>query len=171
MSYPIRTGARLNQVRSEARGPPWKSMAMSYRSSLSNRPSATSRRSPARPRARGATTTWLRSVLWSTTGAAAGSTTYVSCASGKRSRSARMAGVVKTTSPIWRRRTSRIFNQSRLDGCFIDQHHRDVVFDRVDAVAGGTLQGRAIFDQMYWRFAVRTGENFEQFLVNGHARN
>ena len=70
-------------------------------------------------------------------------------ASGKRWRSARIAGVVKTTSPIWRRRTSRICESmlSRLDGGFVDQHHRDVVLDRVDALAGGALERRAVLDE------------------------
>ena len=48
-----------------------------------------------------------------TTGAAAGSTRYVISASGKASRMAVTAGVVNTTSPMSRSRTSRIFIAGR----------------------------------------------------------
>ena len=53
---------------------------------------------------------------------------------------------------------------------FIDQHHRNVVLDGVDAVAGGALQRRAVLDERDGGLAVRTGKNFEQFRVDSHAR-
>src|SRR4029079_18716826 len=89
--------------------------------------------------------------------------------SGKRSRSARTAGVVNTTSPIWRSRTSRIRN-SRLDGRLVDEYHRDVVFYRVDAMARAALERRSVLHQGDRRFTVRAGENLEQLRVNRHGR-
>jgi len=35
---------------------------------------------------------------------------------------------------------------------------------------GGALEGSPILDESDRRLAVRTGENFEQFRVDGHAR-
>ena len=69
-------------------------------------------------------------------------------ASGNRRRSARTTGVVNTTSPIRRRRTSRILNAaSVLDRRLVDQHHRDVVLDRIHAVARVALQAGAVLDE------------------------
>jgi hypothetical protein len=65
---------------------------------------------------------------------------------------------------------TRLPNVLRLDGGFIDQHDRDVVLNRVDAVTGRAFEGRAVLDEVYRRFAVGTGENLEQFRVNGHGR-
>ena len=98
-----------------------------------------------------------------TTGSAAGSTRYVRCASGNLRFNARSIGVVNTTSPIRRRRISRIFtaaihairNRIRtrnpnpgsrfgpgsrtvslwLYRRLVDQHDRNVVLDWVDALA------------------------------------
>ena len=58
---------------------------------------------------------------------------------------------------------------SRFDGGLVDQHHRDIVLDGVDAMAGAALQRRAILHERDGRFAVRTGKNFKQFRVDGHA--
>src|SRR4051812_46958 len=105
------------------------------------------------PPRRGVTTTSSRCGLPATIGAAAGSTRYVRCASGNRWRRAAMAGVVKTTSPICRRRTNRIFNlpsdvwRSRLDRRLVDEHDRNVVLDRVYALAGVALESGAVFHE------------------------
>src|SRR5262249_37715420 len=107
--------------------------------------------------------------LCCTTGAAWGSTTYEMCASGKRSRSARMAGVVNTTSPISRRRTSRMRN-SFFDGCFVEEHDRNVVLDRVHTFARCTLQRCAVLHEHDRRFAVGTRKNLEQLRIDRHAR-
>src|SRR4051812_28405674 len=83
-----------------------------------------------------------------------------------------MAGVVKTTSPISRSRTSRIrWGSVVLDGCFVDEHGRDVIFDRVDALAGRALQCGAVLHDGDRRFTVRTGENLQQLGVDRHARD
>src|SRR5438105_5052016 len=104
------------------------------------------------------------------------------CASGKRSRSARTAGVVNTTSPICRSRTNRILMKlvitqfaknpiSRFDGGFVDEHHRDVVLDWIDAMARAALERRPVLHQTDRRLTVRAGENLEQFWVDRHERN
>ena len=60
---------------------------------------------------------------------------------------------------------------SLFDGRFIDQHDRNVVLDRIHTFARGALQRSSVFDERDRRLAVRTGENFEQFRVDGHAGN
>src|SRR4029450_12774871 len=90
-------------------------------------------------------------------------------ASGKRRRSARRIGVVNATSPIRRRRTRRIRGASGLDCGLVNEHHRDVVPDGVDAFALLALEGRAIVNEFYRGLAVRTGQDFKQFGVNRHA--
>src|SRR6185295_7422245 len=83
-----------------------------------------------------------------------------------------MAGVVKTTSPISRRRTSRIrCRLVVLDGGFVDEHHRNVVFDRIHTLARRALEGGAVLDQRDRCFTVGTRENLEQFRVHCHARD
>ena len=57
---------------------------------------------------------------------------------------------------------------SRFDGGFVDQHHRDVVLDRVDPMAGLALQCRAALDEFDRRLTVRAREDFEQFRVDRH---
>ena len=73
------------------------------------------------------------------------------------------------------RRLRSAITQSRnsviLDRRFVDQHHRDVVLDGIDALARGALERGAVLDERDRRLAVRTGENFEQFRVDGHAGN
>src|SRR5690349_14122455 len=93
-------------------------------------------------------------------------------ASGNRCRSARTAGVVKMTTPIWRRRTRRIRENWRAGSlfnfCFVDEHDRDVVLDRIDAFAGRTLERGSVLDERHRRLAIRAGENLEQFGIDGH---
>src|SRR6267378_3675199 len=60
---------------------------------------------------------------------------------------------------------------SRLNRGLVDEHHRNVIFDRIDALAGLTLERRAVFDQLHWCFAVGARENLEQFGIHGHAGN
>src|SRR6186713_1555842 len=80
-----------------------------------------------------------------------------------------MTGVVKTTSPISRRRTRRIFKlASAFDRGLVDQHHRDVVLDRIDPAALFALQAGAVLDDMHGRFALRTHENLEECRINSH---
>src|ERR1041385_761570 len=101
-----------------------------------------------------------------------------------------MAGVVKTTSPISRRRTNRIFiadwrlpiadwdsariaifnPQLFLDSRFVDQHHGDVVLDRVHAVASLALQTCSVLDQNNRGFAVGTRKNLEEFSIERHEK-
>ena len=58
-----------------------------------------------------------------------------------------------------------------LDCGLIDKHDRNVVLDGIHALAGAALQRGAVVDERDRRFAVGTGENLEQFRVDGHARN
>ena len=101
--------APVTHVSHELRGPPWKSITRSKRAARSLRPSRTSSRTRRRPRVRSMTITSSRWGLSRDDRAAAPSTRYVRRAPGKRRRSARMAGVVNTTSPTSRRRMSRMF--------------------------------------------------------------
>ena len=55
--------------------------------------------------------------------------------------------------------------------CFINQHHRNVVLNRIDALARGAFERGPVFDQGHRRFAVGARENFEQFGIDGHAPN
>ena len=59
---------------------------------------------------------------------------------------------------------------SGFDGGFVEQHHRNIVFHRKDAVAGAALQRCAVLDEGDGCLAIRTGENFQQFWVDGHLR-
>src|SRR5260370_34294759 len=89
-----------------------------------------------------------------------------------------MGGVVKTTWPIRGSRTSNMFMTALgigdpylylfLYGRFIDQHHGDVVFDRIHAVAGVALQPGALVHQHDGSFAIGTRENFQQFGIERH---
>src|SRR5688572_24252581 len=99
-----------------------------------------------------------------TIGAAAGSTRYVSRARGYARRSAPINGVVNTTSPIRRSRISRM--RSGLDGGLVNQHHGNIVFDRIDAPALRALEGGAPLDQLDLRFAVGARQDLEQLRIN-----
>lgn len=55
-----------------------------------------------------------------------------------------------------------------LDCCLVDQHHGDVVLDRIHAVTGVALQRLAVFYQRDRRLAGGTGKDFEQFSINWH---
>lgn len=57
---------------------------------------------------------------------------------------------------------------SGLDCCLFYQHHRNVVFNRVDAVALVAFEPGAVFDELDRGLAGRTGENLEQLRVDGH---
>ena len=59
----------------------------------------------------------------------------------------------------------------RLNRCFVNQHHRNVILDRVYPVARVALEGGAVFHQFDWGFAVGTREKFKQRCVEGHAGN
>src|SRR3954462_12260555 len=58
-----------------------------------------------------------------------------------------------------------------LDGRFVDEHDRDVIFNRIDALAGRALQRGAVLHDGDRRFTVRTGENLQQLGVDRHARD
>ena len=58
-----------------------------------------------------------------------------------------------------------------LDRGLVDQHHRNVVFNGIDAFAGRALERCAVFDERDRRFTVGTGQNCKQFRVDGHGRN
>src|SRR5688572_13779121 len=83
-----------------------------------------------------------------------------------------MTGVVKTTSPMRRSRTSRIFTNRLLllDGGLVDQHDGDVVLDRIHTMALSAFQRAAVLDEADRRFAVGTREDFQQFRIERHRR-
>ena len=58
----------------------------------------------------------------------------------------------------------------RLYRRLIDQHDRDVVFDRVHALALSALERRAVLHQLNLGLAVRAGKYLEQFLIDRHER-
>ena len=121
-----------------------------------------------------ATMTSSRCGLPATTGAACGSTRYARCASGNRRRSARMTGVVNTTSPISRRRIRRILtgwsSASVLDGRLVDQHDRDVC-PRSPGRPGGTsgTSSRRRRGRCHRDVAGGADQNLEQLRIDGHA--
>src|SRR5688572_18977343 len=84
-----------------------------------------------------------------------------------------MTGVVNTTSPSRRSRTSRIFTRwqtvsVRLDGGLVQQHDRDVVLDGEHTMALPALQARAVLHQRHRGLAARTGQDLQQFSVHWH---
>ena len=128
-----------------------------------------------------------------TTGAAAGSTRYARRAAGNARFNARGSGVVNTTSPMSRSRISRMFNwfpgfpgpRSR----FTPQRRRPNRTERgscysivassismtgMSSLMGytrlhcGALQRSAVLDELDLRLAVRAGQDFEQFRIDGH---
>ena len=52
--------------------------------------------------------------------------------------------------------------------CFVNQHHGNVVANRIEPVAFNTLQPAPIRFQFHGGFARGTGENFQQILTNCH---
>ena len=54
------------------------------------------------------------------------------------------------------------------DRGLIDQHHGDVVLDRVHPVALIALERRTILDQCDRCLTVRARKYFEQFSIDGH---
>ena len=117
MSYPMRSRAPLAQVSHALRGPPCMSIATSNRSRRSRRTSERSSSSRLAPRLRATTITSSRWGLLITTGAASCSTRYARRPSGYARRSARMTGVVNTTSPISRSLSNRIFTRYAREEC------------------------------------------------------
>ncbi len=58
----------------------------------------------------------------------------------------------------------------RLDRGLIDQHDRDIVLDRIDAVALGALQTLGILSVLERLLAGRADQDFEQFFGNHDLR-
>src|SRR5688572_5446828 len=70
-----------------------------------------------------------------------------------------------------RRRGGEVAREGFWSGLYrrlVDQHHRNIVPDGVHALALVALQGGVIVDELYRRFAVGTGQDFQQFGVDGH---
>src|SRR5512145_3314081 len=169
MSYPIRCGAPVARVSQELRGPPCISITRSKRAARSRRASRQSSSSRRTPRVLGTTITSSRCGLPMTTLAASRSTRYVRRASGKVRFSLRNSGVVNTTSPMRRRRITRMFT-SRFDRGLVQQHDRNVVLDRIHALALAALERAAVLHEIDLGLAVRAGQDLEQFGVYGHRR-
>ena len=81
-----------------------------------------------------------------------------------------MAGVVNTTSPIKRSRTSKMFKNLFLYGRLVDEHHGNVVLDRIHTMTGIAFQTRAIVHENDGCLAAGTRQNLEQFSVDGHEK-
>ena len=60
---------------------------------------------------------------------------------------------------------------SRVDGGLIDQHHRNVVLDRIRPPARVAAKTRAVLDEANRGLAHGTHEDIEQGLINGHDGN
>jgi hypothetical protein len=56
----------------------------------------------------------------------------------------------------------------RLNGRLVFEHDRDVIPDRIDALALHAFQSAAIFFKQHFGLADRTNQNFEQFFADGH---
>ena len=56
------------------------------------------------------------------------------------------------------------------DRRLVDQHHRNVVLDRIHAVTRSALERLSVLHQRDRRLARRAGEDFEQFSVDWHGR-
>src|SRR5271155_4929153 len=87
------------------------------------------------------------------------------------------AGVVRTQSPRDRKRITAIREPDGkrsskftlfFDAGFVDQHHRDVVANRVDPLTFHAFQAVFVLFQLHRRFAERADENFQQILADGH---
>ena len=64
-----------------------------------------------------------------------------------------------------------IYQLVLLNCCLVNEHDWNVVFDRIHTLTSTALQRRAVVDERDRCFAVGTGENLEQFRVDGHAGN
>jgi hypothetical protein len=58
----------------------------------------------------------------------------------------------------------------RLNLRFVDEHDRDIVFDRVDAMALTALESLPIRGKLHWGFAQWTNKNIQQFLTHCHTQ-
>jgi hypothetical protein len=56
----------------------------------------------------------------------------------------------------------------RFDGGLVDEHHRNIVSYRIHTIALTALESRAVLDERHGRFALGTGEYFEQFGIDRH---
>ena len=54
---------------------------------------------------------------------------------------------------------------------FVDEHHRNIVLDRVDAVALAALQALAVRRDLDGGLVQRANENIKQFLANSHVHS
>jgi len=83
-----------------------------------------------------------------------------------------MAGVQRTQSPSDRKRmiATRLFcaRSSIINDGFIDQHHRNIVANRVKAMAGDAAQAAAIGLEFNFGPARGTNQDFEQISTEGH---
>jgi hypothetical protein len=55
-----------------------------------------------------------------------------------------------------------------LDRRLVQQHHGDVVLDRIHAFALPALEGRAILDELHFRLAVGARQDFQELRIDGH---
>ena len=64
----------------------------------------------------------------------------------------------------------RLLNSSLVfNFCFADQHHGDVVANRIYAAALATLQSLSAFGQIDRGLTNRTNEDLQEFRVDGHS--
>src|SRR5688572_15083108 len=80
-------------------------------------------------------------------------------------------GPGSSASKARRRRGGEVGREEFWSGLYrrlVDQHHRNVVPDGVHAFALVALEGGAVVDEFYRGLAVGTGQDFQQFGVDGH---
>src|SRR5712692_11980857 len=119
--------------------------------------------------------------LPSSTAAKGGSTATVMRRSGRNWCRAASAGVSMTTSPSDRRRRIRTLEPGGRPGRmpaglagfnagFVHEHHRDVVPDRVDAMARAALQPLFVRGELHRSLAKRQARMVKQLFAYSHAR-
>jgi len=64
--------------------------------------------------------------------------------------------------------SGRSLSGSFLDGRFFDQHHRNVIDDRIDSLALLAFQAFAVLGQMDALDTDRAGKDIQQFLTDSH---
>jgi hypothetical protein len=54
------------------------------------------------------------------------------------------------------------------DSGLVNQHHRDVILDGIDAMTLLALEAGAVIHQLHWRLTVGAGQDFQEFGIDGH---
>ena len=127
----------------------------------------------------GAVRTSSTSGLASKQSANCGSTRTVMRNFGNCAFNARTGPVSSRQSPNERRRMKRMraVPGRRWKSClvfnlgFVDQHHRNVVANRIHPAALDTLQTLAVFREVHLRFAEWADKNLQKLRIHGHGQD